>query len=119
VPNGPTFDVRIDNGNPAVSVVTFDLLSGSVGDLVLDSHDTLAVNGALTAQYAALISGTLNVSSAASLINNGLLNNYGTIQSDGSINNNLGATLNNYASATFYSSKLLKLVIRRYGAGRE
>jgi hypothetical protein len=96
VPNGPTVDVRIDNGNPVVSVVTFDLATGSVGDLILDSDDTLVINGALTSYFATLTSGTLNVGGVGSLNNGGLLNNYGQLNNDGVINNS--ATLNNYGT---------------------
>jgi hypothetical protein len=101
VPNGPTVDVRIDNGNPVASVVTFDLATGSVGDLILDSDDTLVINGTLTSYFATLTSGTLNISSGGSFNNGGLLNNYGELTNHdifggGTLNN--AGTINNFGS---------------------
>src|SRR5580700_8390803 len=98
VPNGPTVDVRIDNGNPVVSVVTFDLVSGSVGDLILDPDDTLVINGALTSYFATLNSGGLFIQNGGTLNNKGLLNSYGGIV----VGNGGSGALNNYGLLNSY-----------------
>jgi hypothetical protein len=108
VPNGPTVDVRIDNGNPVVSVVTFDLVSGSVGDLILDPDDTLVINGALTSYFATLNSGDLTIQNGGTLNSNGLLNNYGGIGVGlgGLALNNYGL-LNNYGGIDVFTTGTL------------
>jgi hypothetical protein len=100
VPNSPTVDVRIDNGNPVASFVTFDLTSGSVGDLILDPDDTLIINnGALTSYFATLNSGSILLQNGGTLNSYGLLNNYYQIYTGPNLS---GSTLNSYGVLNNY-----------------
>lgn len=108
VPNSATADVEIDGGNPVISVVYFDSLVGSVGNLTLDSDDRLTIyNPSGFYSYGTLSnSGTLNsYTSLRGFYNFGTLSNSGTLNNSGLLDNYLfestltnSGTLNNSGS---------------------
>ena len=106
----PSAVVLIDGGNALNSVVTFDLVNGSVGTLTLDSGDELDVGGAhsLSIFVTADISGNISnsgdienaggtISNGGSIFNFGMLNNNGTLGNSGDIEN-AGGKLSNGGS---------------------
>jgi hypothetical protein len=102
VPNDPSTNVYIDNGNGVSSVVTYDLNLGFVNQLTLDPGDTLSVAPTTTLLTAQIyVSGTLNnagyLQAIGGVVNTGIMNDTAGeifalgLDNSGTINNGSGA----------------------------
>ncbi len=124
VPAQTNVEVKIDNGSPNASDVNLDV-NASVGDLVVDTNDLLAIDPGktltLNGPTTTLLNGTLvdggtlnavnitigpagnlNVSAGTTLAISGSVVNQHTATLNGSLNFSAGSTLNNTAgTATF------------------